>query len=46
MTATELLSLQRRLEERGVLFKIRILGSQVRDRHTPPLPAAGKGKRA
>jgi hypothetical protein len=46
MTAVELQSLQRRLEERGVLFKVRVLGSQVRDRQTPPLPATGKGKRA
>ena len=34
--------LQRRIESRGLLFKIRVLGSQVREREKAQAPSAAR----
>jgi hypothetical protein len=42
----ELEDLQKRIEEKGILFKVRVIGSAVREKEQSSLPvaAAGRGK--
>ena len=42
LTPAALGELQRRIEARGLLFKIRVVGSQVREREKVKLPSAAR----
>ena len=44
ISSAELAALQRRIESRGILFKVRVIGSQMREREQEPLvrPAGGR----
>jgi hypothetical protein len=42
ISSAELASLQRRIESKGILFKVRVIGSQVREKASVPGPAAGR----
>lgn len=42
MSSTELASLQRRIESKGILFKVRVIGSQVREKASVPGPSTGR----
>jgi hypothetical protein len=42
VTPEELAGFQRRLESEGILFKIRVLGSNVRNQEAPATPVAGQ----
>jgi len=42
ISAAELASLQRRIESKGILFKVRVIGSQVREKASVPGPATGR----
>jgi anti-sigma factor RsiW len=45
VSSAELARLQRRLEAQGILFKVRVLGSQVEQRAKPPLTAPAEKNR-
>ena len=42
ISSAELASLQRRIESKGILFKVRVIGSQVREKASVPGPVAGR----
>lgn len=42
ISSRELASLQRRIESKGILFKVRVIGSQVREKASVPGPSTGR----
>lgn len=42
ISSKELASLQRRIESKGILFKVRVIGSQVREKASVPGPSTGR----
>jgi hypothetical protein len=42
LTPAELARIQKRIEAKGILFKVRVIGSQVREREREAIPPAGR----
>jgi hypothetical protein len=40
----ELEDLQKRIEDKGILFKVRVIGSAVKEKQQPSVPAAATGR--
>ena len=43
LSSAELAALQKRIESKGILFKVRIIGSQVREREKTAVPGLRRG---
>lgn len=43
VSGPELAALQKRIEAKGILFKVRVVGSQVREREQAPMPGPKRG---